>query len=56
MHVIPKNVGIHPLAALVDAEAQATPNFLTLADITTALLQSTNLENIRIVPERSGKK
>ena len=50
MHVISKYIGIHSLAGLVDAEAQAAPHLLPLADIAAALLQGANLEYIRVVP------
>ena len=50
MHVVAKDIGIHSLAALVDAQAQTAPHLLPLADITAALLQGANLEYIWVVP------
>ena len=50
MHVVTKDIGIHPLATLVDTQAQATPDLLALADIVAALLQGADLEHIWVVP------
>ena len=49
-HIVTEYIGIHPLATLINTKAQAPSNFLTLADITAALFQSTNLEHIRVIP------
>ena len=37
MHIIAKNIGVHTLAVLVDAQTQATTYFLPLANLTAAL-------------------
>ena len=37
MHIVPKHIGIHPLATLINTKAQAPSNFLTLADTEKAL-------------------
>ena len=50
MDIISKHIGIHTLSILVNAKSKTTPNFLTLSNFTAALLQSTNLKYIWIVP------
>ena len=50
VNIIAQNIDIHSLPILINTETQPTTNFLSLANITTALLQGTNLEHIRIVP------
>ena len=50
LHIISKHVGVHALAVLIDAQAQATTDLLPLANLAAALFQCTNLEHIRVVP------
>ena len=50
MDIISKHIGIHTFSILVNAKSKTTPNFLTLSNFTAALLQSTNLKYIWIVP------
>ena len=50
MDIVAQCIGIHTLAILVHAQAQATTDFLTLADIAAALFQCANLEYVRVIP------
>ena len=50
MHTVPAALHIHTVAVLVDAKAQTTTNFLPLCGIAVRMLQSADLEHIRVVP------
>ena len=50
MNIVAQSIDIHSFAVLIDAQTKTSANFLSLTDITAALLQSTNLEDIGVVP------
>ena len=50
MNIISKHISIHTLSIFVNTKSKTTPNFLTLSNFTVALLQSTNLKYIWIIP------
>ena len=50
MNIIAKDIGIHTLAVLIDAQAQSATDFLTFANLAAALFQCANLEHVRVVP------
>ena len=50
MHAVTAALHIHTVAVLVDTKAQATTDFLPLCGIAVRMLQSADLEHIRVVP------
>ena len=50
MHRCTTGGGIHAVAVLVDAQAQATAHFLPLCNVAVGVLQGANLEDIGVVP------
>ena len=50
MYAVAAALHIHTVAVLVDAKAQTTTNFLPLCGIAVRMLQSADLEHIRVVP------
>ena len=50
MNIISENIKVLSFAVLINAKAETSAHLLTLTDITAALLESTDLENIRIIP------
>ena len=50
MHAVPAALHIHTVAVLVDAKTQTATDFLPLCGIAVRMLQSADLEHIRVVP------
>lgn len=47
---------IHPVAVLIDAKAQTTTDFLPLRRVAVRVLQSADLEHIRVVPSLTQRR
>ena len=50
MNAVAAVLHIHTVAVLIDAKAQTTPDFLPLRRVAVGVLQSTDLEHIRVIP------
>ena len=50
MNAVAAALHIHPVAVLIDAKAQTTTDFLPLRRVAVRVLQSADLEHIRVIP------
>ena len=50
MHIGAEHIRVHTVAILINTETETTANFLAFTHFTGALLQSTNLEYVRVIP------
>ena len=50
MNAVAAALHIHPVAVLIDTKTQTTTDFLPLRRVAVGVLQSADLEHIRVVP------